>query len=86
MLGRLPASTPNIGRSDGDFHGVPSILSVSVTTFLQENFSVSIGLSCIADDDLLALALTSGARLNHDFFTSKLIIFIGKGSVSTCIS
>jgi hypothetical protein len=35
------------------------------------NFSVSIGLSCITDDDLLALALIGCARPNQDLFIIK---------------
>jgi hypothetical protein len=40
--------------------------------FLARNFSVFIGLSCIADDDILALAHISRTRPNQEFFIIKV--------------
>jgi hypothetical protein len=56
----------------------------SATIFLQK-IGVFIGLSWVADDDLLAFDLIGCARPNQDFLSSKLIIFIGKSYVFTCI-
>jgi hypothetical protein len=53
--------------------------------FPTRKIGVFIGLLCISDDDLLALALIGCARPKHDILSSNLNIFIGKGSVSTCI-
>jgi hypothetical protein len=54
--------------------------------FLANFFSVFIDVSSIVDDGRLALDLIDRARPNQDFLSLKLIIFIGKSFVSTCIS
>jgi hypothetical protein len=82
----LPTPTPGVGGTDGNLQSLTSIRSLFRHHFPTIVLSIFIGLSCIADDDLLAFALIGRAGTNHDFLPSKLIIFIGKCSMSTCIS
>jgi hypothetical protein len=63
---------PSVGSHDGDLHGLPSIKSLFYHHFPAINLSVSIGLSCIADDDLLALTHIGCARPNQDVFIIKV--------------
>jgi hypothetical protein len=75
---RLP---PSAGGRDGHLKSLPSIGSLLGHHFPVRNFMIPIGLSCVADD---CLFLCSYRLCLAEPGSS--IMFIGKGSVSTCIS
>jgi hypothetical protein len=81
--GYLPAlaPAPSVGGSDDNLQSLTSIGSPLRHHLLARVFIIFIGLSRVADDDLLAFALIGHVRPNQDFLSSKSIIFIGKGSV-----
>jgi hypothetical protein len=68
----LLTPTPNVGGSYGNLQSFPSNRSPFRHHFPVKVFGIFIGLSCIVDHDLLALALIDRARLNQDFFTIKV--------------
>jgi hypothetical protein len=80
---RLP---PSARGCDGHLQGLPSIGSLLGYHFPAKNFTIPIGLFSIADDCLFALPLSAVFGRIRTFLPSKSIMFIGKGSVSTCIS
>jgi hypothetical protein len=71
-LGYLPTPAPSIEGSDGNLQSLPSIGSSFRHHFPTRDFSIFIGLSCSADDDLLAFALIGHAGPDQDFFTIKV--------------
>jgi hypothetical protein len=75
---RLPHS---IGGCDDDLQSLSFIEGLFCHHFSARNFCVF-----ISDDNLLAFVLINRARPSQDFLSSKLIMFIRKGSMSTCIS
>jgi hypothetical protein len=74
---------PSVGGRDGDLQGLPSIRSLFCHRFPARIFNISIGLSCIVDDDLLVVI--GCARPNQDFFIIKVDYIYSKGSMSTYI-
>jgi hypothetical protein len=77
---RLPS---NAGICDGHLQCLLSIRSLLGHHFPARNFVVSIGLSCVADDDFFVFALIGCVGPNYDLFPLKSNTFIGKGSVSS---
>ena len=63
-----PAPAPGVGGSDGNFQSFSSMRSLFSHHFPTRIFIIFIGLSRVADDDLLAFALIGRAGPNQDFF------------------
>jgi hypothetical protein len=66
------ACPPSVGGGDGNFQSVPSIRSLFHHHFPARIFIIFIGLSCVADDDLLAFALILHAGPNQDLFAIEV--------------
>jgi hypothetical protein len=47
---------------------------------------IPIGLSCVADDYLFVFAFIGCVWPNQEPLALEVVMFIGKGSMSTCIS
>jgi hypothetical protein len=71
---------------DGHFQGFSSIRSFFSHHFPARNFITCIGLPCVADDGFFVFSLLVALGRIRTFLPSKSIMFIGKDSVSTCIS
>jgi hypothetical protein len=79
----LPAS---VGGCDGDFQCIPLSGVFSATTILQEILVISSASQGSLMMISLSLPLSTTLGQTRTFLLSKLIKFIRKGYVSTCIS